>query len=132
MLAGKATFNNGPKSLPRNPAECIISDSFVFKNFVLADDLFAKALERLVACLSVNNSLWGKLVSSLPIDNNLIVTSVCFLLLILIFSAVKLVTLCFLIFLIDICSNKRFSWTLISIGWVVLYYLGLIKLFKGT
>ena len=52
----------------------------VFGNFVLADKLFAKALQSLETCVSVNNNLCGKLVSSLefPItfDKRFKVTSV--------------------------------------------------------
>ena len=52
----------------------------VFGNFVLADKLFAKALQSLEICVSVNNNLCGKLVSSLefPItfDKRFKVTSV--------------------------------------------------------
>ena len=36
-----------------------------FENFILADEQFAKALESLETCVSINNSLCGKLISSL-------------------------------------------------------------------
>ena len=39
----------------RNPLDRIMLDSRVFDNFILADELFAKALHRLEICLSVNN-----------------------------------------------------------------------------
>ena len=92
FINGKPTFCNGPGSLPRNPPDCIILDSCIFENFMLVDDLFSKALERLTKCLSVNNNLWGKLVSSylmITLEPYLLH----FLSLILIYSAVKLITL---------------------------------------
>ena len=44
FINGKPIFINDLRSLPSCPPDCIISDSCVFKNFVLADDLFAKEL----------------------------------------------------------------------------------------
>ena len=53
-------FNNGkpyyPRSLARNPLDCIILDIWVFDNFTLADKLFANVWQRFTACLLVNNS----------------------------------------------------------------------------
>ena len=73
----KPNFVNGRRSLPRNPQGCIILNTCVFENLIMADDLFAKALRRLATWLSVNNTLWGKLVSSSPVkfNDNLRVTS---------------------------------------------------------
>ena len=64
---------NGPKSLPRNPPDCIILDNWVFNNLISVDDLLARVLPRLATCLLVNDNLWGKLISlSLMIfDDNL-------------------------------------------------------------
>ena len=45
----------------RYPSECIILDSWVFDNFILASESFAKALQRLEICVSVNSNLCGKL-----------------------------------------------------------------------
>ena len=53
-------FSNGPKSLPRNPPDYPILCNWVFNNFVLADELFAKALRSLETCVLVNNKLCGK------------------------------------------------------------------------
>ena len=50
-------FNNGQRSLPRNPPYCIILDNWVFDSIISVDELFAKALRRLATCLSVNDSL---------------------------------------------------------------------------
>ena len=49
----------------RNPPNCNILDSLVFDNFILADELYAKALRRLETCVSVNKNLCGRLASSL-------------------------------------------------------------------
>ena len=62
--------------------DCIILENWVFENFVLADKVFAKALQIFETCVSVNNSSCGKLVSSLefPIkfDEGFKVTSIPF------------------------------------------------------
>ena len=75
-------FINGPRILPRNPTDCTILDNWVFDNFILGDELFAKILRSFETCLSVSNNSCGKLVLSLesPImfDENLRVTSVAF------------------------------------------------------
>ena len=65
MINGKLVFGNGPRSLPKNPPDCTIWNSWVFDNFKLADELFAKALSNFETCVSVSNSLYGKLVSLL-------------------------------------------------------------------
>ena len=80
FIKGKPAFINGPLSLPRNPAYCIILSSFVFENLLLAGNLLAKTLRRLATHLSVNDSLLGKLALSLPIifSDNLRVTSIAF------------------------------------------------------
>ena len=51
--------------IERNPPTCIISDGWVFDNFLLADEVFAKALSSLETSVSVNYSLCIHLVSSL-------------------------------------------------------------------
>ena len=45
-----------------NSPDCIILDNRVFENLILADEPFAKALQIFETCVSVNNSLHGKLV----------------------------------------------------------------------
>ena len=57
--------HHGLKSVPRNPPDCTGLDNWVFDNFILADELFAKALRNLETYLSVNNQLCRNLVSSL-------------------------------------------------------------------
>ena len=63
IINSSPVFNNVPRSLSRNPPDCIVLDSWVFDNLISIDALFAKTLHRLATCLLVNNLL-GKLVSS--------------------------------------------------------------------
>ena len=56
-IKGKPVFSNGPKSLPKNPPDCPILCNWVFDSFILAEELFAKALRSLKTCVSVNNNL---------------------------------------------------------------------------
>ena len=81
-IKGNAVFSNGPKGLLRNPPDCLILCTWVFDNFILADELFAKALRSYETCVLVNNKLSWKLFSSLesPIifDKRLKVTPVLF------------------------------------------------------
>ena len=70
-----------PKVYLKNPPACPILHNWVFDNFILADEPFAKALQSLEKP-SVNNNLFGTLVSSLesPIafDGRFRITSVAF------------------------------------------------------
>ena len=74
-------------NIPPNPPNCVILDKWVFENFILADETFAKALRIFETCVFVNNDLCGKLISSLALatrfDERFKVTSVLFLLQIL-------------------------------------------------
>ena len=63
-IKGNPGFSNGPKSLPRNRPDFHILCNLVFDNFILADELFAKALQSLETCVWVNNNLCGKLLLS--------------------------------------------------------------------
>ena len=49
-------FSNGPKSIPKNSPDCPILSSRVFDNFILGEELFAKALRSLETCVLVNNN----------------------------------------------------------------------------
>ena len=60
---------NGPKSLPKNLPNCPILYNWVFINFILAEELFAKSLRSLETCVLVNINLCEKLVSSLELPN---------------------------------------------------------------
>ena len=48
-----------------NPPYCTVSDSSVFDNSILGDELFASGLQNLETCQPVNNNLFRKSVSSL-------------------------------------------------------------------
>ena len=58
---------NSSDGLTINPPNYTILNNGVFENFVLANEAFAKALRIFETCLSVNNNLCGKLVSSLEL-----------------------------------------------------------------
>ena len=47
------------------PPNCTILESWVFENFILAHQLFAKVLQGLQTCASVNNNLCENLCLSL-------------------------------------------------------------------
>ena len=64
-MKGNLVFSNGPKSLPKNHPDCTILCNWVFDDFILAEELFAKALWILKTCVLVNNKLCGKLFLSL-------------------------------------------------------------------
>ena len=64
-IKSNPAFKNGPRSLPKDPPDCTILGKWVFDNFILADEFFAKALRSFGTCLLVSYSLWGKFVSSL-------------------------------------------------------------------
>ena len=75
FINGNPVFSNGPRSLRKNPTDCII---WVFDILIPFDDLSAKVLRRFETCVLVYKNLWGKLVSSWPIifDDNLKTISV--------------------------------------------------------
>ena len=78
----KTVFSNGLKSLPRNPPDYPILSNWVFDDFILAEELFTKALRSLETCVLVGNNLWEKLFSSLEspttFDESFKITSVLF------------------------------------------------------
>ena len=55
----KPVFSNGLKSLPRNPPDYPISCKWVFENFTLADELFAKTIRNLKTCVLADNNVFG-------------------------------------------------------------------------
>ena len=61
---GKPVFSNGPGNLLRNPPNCNILDSWVFENFILADEPFARAFQIFETCVLIDNNLWRKLLVS--------------------------------------------------------------------
>ena len=64
-IKGNLVFSNCPKNLPKIPPDCLILCNCVFDNFILAEELFEKALPSFETCVLVNNNLCGKLISSL-------------------------------------------------------------------
>ena len=64
-IKDNSVFSNGSKCLPENPAYCPILCNWVFDDFILAYEPFAKALWSFETCVLVNNNLCGKLFSSL-------------------------------------------------------------------
>ena len=50
-------FNNGPKSLPKNHPDCTILCNWVFDNFILAENLFAKAIWSFETCVLISNNI---------------------------------------------------------------------------
>ena len=80
LIKGNPNFSNGPKRLPKSPPDCTISGNWIFDNFILADETFAKALRSFKTSVLVNNNLCGKIFSSLEssitFDESFKVTSV--------------------------------------------------------
>ena len=60
-------FSNGPKILLKNPPDFPNLCNSAFDNFILPDERFARALQSFQTCELVNNSLCGKLFSSLKL-----------------------------------------------------------------
>ena len=76
LASGLSTFfikdnpviSERPKSLPKNPLNYPILCNWVFLNdFILPEELFAKALSSLETCVLVNNNLYRKLFSLLEL-----------------------------------------------------------------
>ena len=60
FVNGNPAFSNGPRSLPRNPPDCIILDNQVIRGFdslISVDELFEKTLRKFATCLLVTNNL---------------------------------------------------------------------------
>ena len=55
----------------RNLRNYTILDNWVFENFIIADEQCVRALQIFETCVSVNDKLCGKLVSSLAFSSNL-------------------------------------------------------------
>ena len=53
LIKGRPAFSNGPECLLRNSPNCIILDSLVFQNFILADEPFPKIFGKFLnLCIS--------------------------------------------------------------------------------
>ena len=55
FIFGNPFLSNRPKSLPRNPLDCIILDNRVFDNLISLDVCLAEVLPRFATCLLVKN-----------------------------------------------------------------------------
>ena len=44
FINDRPAFGNGPRTLPRNPPDCIILDIWIFDNLILFEKLFLKTL----------------------------------------------------------------------------------------
>ena len=64
-IRGKPLFSNGARVLSRNPLDCTILDNWAFDSLILANESFPNALWSFKTCVSVNNNLCGKSISSL-------------------------------------------------------------------
>ena len=62
FVNGNPGFSNEPRSLLRNPPDCIILNNWVFDNLISVDELFAKAYKRFTTCLLVNNNWCEQLI----------------------------------------------------------------------
>ena len=86
---------------------CNILESWVFDNFILADEPFAKALRIFENCMLVNNNLCGKLASSLELLINVMKVS-------------ELIDYHFLFLLLTYCCEiDNFMFKVLY--WVILY-----------
>ena len=68
FINGEKTFINGPRSIRRNPPNCIILDSSAFDNYCIADKLL-KTFQTLETYLLVINNFCGKLALSLELPD---------------------------------------------------------------
>ena len=69
---GHSIVSNGSESLPKNPIDCPTLCNYVFDNFKLAAETFAKALQSFETFVLVNNNLCRKLFSSLESPTKLL------------------------------------------------------------
>ena len=80
FIKSNPDFSNGFKSLSRNLLDCHILWNGAFNNFILAEESFAKALQRFEICVLLIKNLCGKCFSSLEsrtiFDESFKVTSV--------------------------------------------------------
>ena len=65
FITDNPVFSNVHEGLLKNPPDLPVLCNWVFDNFILGEELFAKALLCIETCLLLNNNLCGKLVSSL-------------------------------------------------------------------
>ena len=71
IIKGKPVFSSGRACLPKNAFDYSCSN-WVFDNFILAEELFAKTLQSLKTCVLVNNNLCGNIVLIIRINSNIL------------------------------------------------------------
>ena len=109
FIKDNPVFSNDLKSLPKNPPDCFgFFCSWVFDNFILTDELFAKALRGFETCVLVNNNLCGKLFSSLASTTTFD-------------ESFKVTLVPFVIPDFNLLSCKVDNFTLKVLYWVILY-----------
>ena len=67
FVKDKPVFSNATKNLSKNPFNYCTLCNWGFDNFILATELFAKALQIYEICVLVNNNLFGKSYLSLEL-----------------------------------------------------------------
>ena len=78
LIKGKQVFSNGSKSLLKNPPDFPIFCNWVFDNFILAEEPFARTLRSIETCVSINSTLFSLLESPTTFDESFKVTSLPF------------------------------------------------------
>ena len=63
FIEGKPDFCNGPKNLPEDVPDSPIVCNWIFDDFIIAEESFAKPLRSLETFVLVNNNLCRKLCS---------------------------------------------------------------------
>ena len=60
FIYGKPSFINVPRSLQKDPPDCMILEICVFDHFILADELFVRPLQGNETCLfiRITNQIW--------------------------------------------------------------------------
>ena len=108
-ITDNPVFNNGPKTLPKNPP---VLCYWVFDNFVLAEELFAKALGSFETCVLVRNNLCWKLFLIVRITNNICRN----------FYYYFVTSLPFFILDFNLLSCELYNSTFKVLYWVILYW----------
>ena len=101
-------LNIDPAKLPTN-LSCPILGSWVFDNFILSDELLAKAWKIFKTCVSVNNNLCGTLVWALESQ-------------ITFYERFKVTTVLFFITDFTLLSCESDNFTFKVLYWAILYW----------
>ena len=107
-IKGNPVFSNCPKSLPKNPY-CSILCNWVFDNFILAYEPFAKALRSFETSVLVNKNLCRKLFSSLESPT-------------IFYGIFKVVSESFFLAGFNLSNCKLGNFTFKVLYWIILYW----------